>query len=62
MYYIRLIKLMFFKNFDYWSLFLEISKKESLMISSLFFFNLLFFCYPEIFVVSVYNIILQLFY
>lgn len=62
MYYIRLIKLMFFKNFEYWTLFVELSKKESLLISLTFFFNLFFFCYPEIFVVSIYNIILKLFY
>lgn len=62
MYYIRLIKLMFFKNFDYWALFHEVPKKESLIISATFFFNVLFFCYPEIFVISIYNIILQLFF
>lgn len=62
MYYIRLIKLMFFKNFNYWSLFYEIPKKESLILSSIFFFNVFFFCYPEIFVISVYNLILQLFF
>jgi len=62
MYYIRLIKLMFFKNFNYWTLFYEVPKKESLIISSIFFFNIFFFCYPEIFVISVYNIILQLFF
>ena len=62
MYYIRLIKLMFFKNFEYWTLFTELTKKESLLISVTFFFNLFFFCYPEIFVISIYNIILKLFY
>jgi len=62
MYYIRLIKLMFFKNFEYWSLFVELSKKESLLLSLTFFFNLFFFCYPEIIVIGVYNIILKLFY
>ena len=62
MYYIRLIKLMFFKNFDNWTFFYEVPKKESLILSSIFFFNILFFCYPEILVISVYNIILQLFF
>jgi NADH:ubiquinone oxidoreductase subunit 2 (subunit N) len=62
MYYIRLIKLMFFKTFDYWTLFYEVPKKESLILSSVFFFNLFFFCYPEIFVISIYNIILQSFF
>ena len=60
MYYIRLIKLMFFKNFNYWTLFYEIPKKESLILSTIFFFNIFFFCYPEILVISVYNIILNL--
>ncbi len=62
MYYIRLIKLMFFKNFNYWTFFHEVPKRESLILSSIFFFNLLFFCYPEILVISVYNVILQLFF
>lgn len=62
MYYIRLIKLMFFKNFEYWALCTELTKKESLLISITFFFNLFFFCYPELFVISIYNIILNLFY
>ena len=60
MYYIRLIKLMFFKNFNYWTLFYEIPKKESIILSTIFFFNIFFFCYPEILVISVYNIILNL--
>lgn len=62
MYYIRLIKLMFFKNFEYWTLFHEVSKVESLLISTTLFLNLLFFCYPEVFIVSIYNIILNLFF
>lgn len=60
MYYIRLIKLMFFKTFDYWAIFLEIPKTESLILSTIFFFNLLFFCYPELFVIFIYNNVLQL--
>lgn len=62
MYYIRLIKLMFFKNFDYWTFFADLSKKESLIISITFFFNVFFFCYPEIFIVTLYNVILTLFF
>ena len=62
MYYIRLIKLMFFKNFEYWTLFHEVSKVESLLISTTLFLNLLFFFYPEVFIVSIYNIILNLFF
>ena len=62
MYYIRLVKLMFFKTFDYWAFLCEVPKVNSLVISSTLFFNIFFFCYPEIFVISIYNIILQLFY
>ena len=62
MYYIRLIKLMFFKNFENWIFIKEISKTESLLLSFTFLFNIFFFCYPEIFVISVYNVILQLFF
>lgn len=62
MYYIRLIKLMFFKTFDYWAFLGEVPKINSLVISSTLFFNIFFFCYPEIFVISIYNVILQLFY
>lgn len=62
MYYIRLIKLMFFKNFEYWAFFADLTKKESLIISIIFFFNIFFFCYPEIFIVTLYNTILKLFF
>ena len=62
MYYIRLIKLMFFKQFEYWTLFVELSKKESLVISITFFINVCFFFYPEIIIMSIYNTILVLFY
>lgn len=62
MYYIRLIKLMFFKNFEYWIFLNEIPKLNSILISITFFFNLLFFCYPEFIVIFLYNIILKLFY
>lgn len=59
MYYIRLIKLMFFKNFNYWTLFQTINKFESYLLSITLMFNVLFFCYPELFVVGLYNIILE---
>lgn len=62
MYYIRLIKLMFFKNFEYWTFFTEITKKNSMVISITFIINVLFFCYPEILVISLYNIILNFLY
>ena len=62
LYYIRLIKLMFFKNIDYWALFFKLNKIESLILSLTCSFNLLFFIYPEIFVFPIYNIILNLSY
>lgn len=62
MYYIRLIKLMFFKNFEYWGFLAEITKKNSMIISITFFINVFFFCYPEVLVVSLYNIVLNFLY
>lgn len=62
MYYIRLIKLMFFKQLNYWTFFMEIPKKNSYLISLTLMFNLLFFCYPEIFVVYLYKTALYFFY
>lgn len=62
MYYIRLIKLMFFKQLDYWTFFGEMPKSNSLLISITLMFNILFFCYPEVFVVYFYNLALQLLY
>ena len=44
MYYIRLIKLMFFRIYEYWAFLGEISKSNSLIISGTFFFNIFFFC------------------
>ncbi len=61
MYYIRLIKLMFFKVFEYWVLLYEIPKWNSFIISLTFFFNILFFFYPEIFTIYIYNTLLYFF-
>lgn len=61
LYYIRLIKLMFFKNFEHWVFLKEISKSNSLIIATTCIFNIFFFCYPEIFVLYIYNLILELF-
>lgn len=58
MYYIRLIKLMFFKDQVYWTFIHEISKINSMIITLTLFLNLFFFCYPEIFIVYIYNIVL----
>lgn len=62
MYYIRLIKLMFFKNLGYWTFLQEVSKSNSIIITITLFFNVLFFCYPEIFITYLYNIILTFFF
>jgi NADH-quinone oxidoreductase subunit N len=55
MYYIRLIKLMFFKSFNYWVLLQEIPKLNSILMSSTLCFNILFFFYPEIITIYIYN-------
>lgn len=59
LYYIRLIKLLFFKITDYWAFFFEISKTNSLIISISLFFNIFFFFYPELFTIYIYNLILN---
>ncbi len=59
MYYIRLIKLMFFKNLDYWILLYEIPQYNSILISFTLFFNIYFFLYPECFTIYLYNTILK---
>jgi len=61
MYYIRLIKLMFFKVFNNWVFFFEIGKLESFIISITFFFNIYFFFYPSLFVLWVQNLTFSLF-
>lgn len=58
MYYIRLIKLMLFKKSDYWAFINEIPKLNSMIISATLAFNVYFFCYPEIFIIYLYNIVL----
>jgi NADH-quinone oxidoreductase subunit N len=62
LYYIRLIKLMFFKDFNYWTLFMDLPYKESLLISLIFVFNILFFCYPEFIIIVIYNVIQEFFF
>jgi hypothetical protein len=52
---------MFFKNFEHWVFLKEISKSNSLIIATTCIFNIFFFCYPEIFVLYIYNLILELF-
>lgn len=55
MYYIRLIKLMFFKKFKYWSFFFEITKCNSIIISLTLFFNILFIFYSQTILIFIYN-------
>lgn len=60
LYYIRLIKLMFFRNFEHWAFLKETSKSNSLIIAGTCIVNIFFFCYPEIFILYIYNLILEL--
>jgi NADH:ubiquinone oxidoreductase subunit 2 (subunit N) len=60
MYYIRVIKLMFFKVYDYWTFLYDIKKHEAIVISITFLFNLIFFIYPNLFVLSIYNLIFNI--
>ncbi len=61
LYYIRLIKLMFFKIFDYWYFFIDLTKFSSIIISFLCLFNVFFFCFPQFIVLYIYNITWYLF-
>jgi proton-translocating NADH-quinone oxidoreductase chain N len=58
MYYIRLIKLMFFKKFRFWSFLFEISKYNCILLSVTFVLNVIFSLYPEKFLIFVYNILI----
>lgn len=61
MYYIRLIKLMFFKRFNSWIFLVDISKINALIISITLVINLIFSFYPEIFLIYLYNSIFEIF-
>jgi NADH-quinone oxidoreductase subunit N len=61
-YYIRLIKLLYFKQVPHWTLYFEISKLESIILTSSLFINIFFFVRPDIFVTTLYNLILSLTY
>lgn len=61
MYYIRLIKLMFFKKFNYWIFLMEVSPVNARIISITFFLNVIFSFYPQKFLVYIYNNVFELF-
>jgi NADH-quinone oxidoreductase subunit N len=61
-YYIRLIRLLYFKEISYWALYVEISKTEAMVLIGTLFLNLFFFVRPDIFVSMLYNLILCLTY
>jgi len=61
MYYIRLIKLMFFKKFNYWIFLMEISPLNARIIAVTFFVNVMFSFYPYKFVGYIYNNVFELF-
>lgn len=61
MYYIKLIKLMFFKQFSYHFFFKKISYFNSLIISGSFLINFLFLFLPGLLIIFLHNILLNLF-
>lgn len=61
MYYIRLIKLMFFKRFASWIFLIDISKTNAIIISITLVINLIFSFYPQIFLLYIYNSIFEIF-
>ena len=60
MYYIRLIKLMFFKKIKSWVFLFEISKYNALLLSLTLFLNVIFCFYPQKFLAIVYHNIVYL--
>jgi proton-translocating NADH-quinone oxidoreductase chain N len=55
MYYIRFIKLMFFKKIESWVFLFEINKFNSLLLSSTFLLNVIFCFYPQKFLTIIYQ-------
>jgi NADH:ubiquinone oxidoreductase subunit 2 (subunit N) len=61
MYYIKLIKLMFFKQFSYITFLNKIPYSNSVIISSTFLLNFLFLFLPSLLIMFLHNILLNLF-
>lgn len=61
MYYIRLIKLLFFRSYDYCVLLNHISYANSLLISFTFLFNFFFLFWPNLVIIYLNNLIITLF-
>lgn len=61
MYYIRLIKLMFFKKIKYWNFLQEINTSLSYIVSFTFVSNIGFILYPELWIIKIQNLILYLY-
>jgi NADH:ubiquinone oxidoreductase subunit 2 (subunit N) len=61
-YYIRLIKLLYFRQIANWTLYNELTKLEAIILTSTLFTNIFFFVRPDIFVTTLYNLILGLIY
>lgn len=59
MYYIRLIKLMFFKKIKYWSFLFEVTKLNSLILSFTLILNVIFGLFPQLFLIILYNNIIN---
>ncbi len=61
-YYIRLIRLLYFKEISQWTIFVELSKAEAVILTATLFLNIFFFVRPDIFVSILYNLILSILY
>lgn len=61
MYYIRLIKLMFFKRKKYQGFLFEVTKLNSILLSITLFFNVVFIFFPQKFLMILYNLVLLLY-
>jgi hypothetical protein len=57
-----LIRLLYFKELPYWATFVEISKLEAVVLTTTLFLNIFFFLRPDIFVTTLYTLILSLVY
>jgi hypothetical protein len=54
--------LLYFKQVPHWTLYVELNKLEAIILTSSLFINIFFFVRPDIFVTTLYNLILGLTY
>ena len=62
MYYLRLIKLIFFTDYDYWTSFQKIVKTNALIISYTFIINIYFFLHPVLILLYINNLSLSFYF